>query len=581
MITEATLVNRVENETENAFLPNSKHDYEPNEDVLLKAQTEEKARRMTERAKEKKKQQPINGNLSSIKIIPGQLHAQVDASEIVLINNNSGIYQRAGQLVRIVTEKTKPNGRKLKKIKDSEGKERDPIVRAEDALVITEADPIYLSEILGKLAVWTRFDERKKDYIVKDCPIIVPKTLIARKEWDLPVLTGIIQAPTLRPNGSILEIPGYDEETGLFFDPGHTNFPSIKSFPTYDDAITARDKLLKLISEFPFEKEEDKSVAISAILTGLVRKTLRTAPLHGFTAPIMGTGKSLLATVVSYMTTGHSPCMLSQAPDEAEEQKRLLSVLMEGDAIICYDNIERSFGSAALCSVLTEPMYKGRVLGMSGTRSVPTNALFMATGNNLTFIGDISTRAVLCRLDPECERPDERPFSIDLHKYIPEHRGELVQAALTILRAYVVASKPKQEIAQFGRFEEWSDLVRSAIIWIDMEDPCASRKEIESADPVRQELGNLLSAWYEVIGDDSLQIKNVVSRTKNLIENGKSEKAEILLECLKEFSGHKEINTRSLGEKLTQFKNRIENGYRIENPSTYQGAKLWRVKKTT
>lgn len=92
-------------------------------------------------------------------------------------------------------------------------------------------------------------------------------------------------------------MPGYDEDTGLFFASGHTNFPTIPQYPGYDDAIAARDKLLKLISEFPFEKEEDKSVAISAILTGIVRKTLRTAPLHGFTATKMASGKSLLATV--------------------------------------------------------------------------------------------------------------------------------------------------------------------------------------------------------------------------------------------------------------------------------------------
>lgn len=569
IITEPTLVILDENETENAFLSNSKHDYEPNEDVLLKAQTEEKARRMNARGKEKKKQQPINEKLPSIKIIPGQLHSQVDAAQSVLINNNSGIYQRAGQLVRIVTEESKP-----KKAKDNHSIRRDS-----NSLVITETDPIYLSEILGKLAVWTRFDERKKDYIVKDCPIIVPKTLIARKEWDLPVLTGIIQAPTLRSDGSILEIPGYDEDTGLFFDRGHTNFPSIKNFPTYDDAIAARNKLLKLISEFPFEKEEDKSVAISAILTGIVRKTLRTAPLHGFTAPKMASGKSLLATVTSYITTGQTPCMLSQAPDETEEQKRLLSVLMEGDPIVCYDNIERPFGSSALCSVLTEPKFKGRVLGNSRTLSVPTNALFMATGNNLTFIGDISTRAVLCRLDPECERPDERSFSIDLHKYIPEHRGELVQSALTILRAYIVAGKPKQEIAQFGRFEEWSDLVRSAIVWVDMEDPCASRKEIESADPVRQELGNLLSAWFAVVDDLAVRAKDIISKAYETNEEGKL-KNEALQDALFEIAKKDgKVCPIKLGVKLKTYEKRVENGLRIQKSGKSQNADLWRVTK--
>lgn len=561
IITEPTLVNRLENETENAFLSNSKQDSEPHEDYT--SQTAEKAQKIKARGKEKKKHQPINGNLPPIKIIPGQLHAQVDAAQQVLINNNSGIYQRAGQLVRIITEESKP-----KKTKGNHSIKRDS-----NSLVITETDPIYLSETLGKLAMWIRFDERKKDYITKDCPIIVPKTLIARKEWDLPVLTGIIQSPTLRPDGSVFETPGYDEDTGLFFDPGQTQFPIIPNFPSREHAIVARDLLIALLSKFPFENDESKSVAISAILTGLIRKSLRTAPLHGFTAPKMGTGKSLLANVAALITTGKTPCMLPQAPDETEEQKRLLAVLSEGDSIVCYDNIERPFGSATLCTVLTEERLKGRVLGSTRTLSVPTNALFLATGNNLTFVGDTSTRAILCRLDPQCERPEERSFAIDLYKYIPKHRGELVQAALTILRAYIVAEKPKQGISQFGRFEEWSDLVRSAIIWVDMEDPCISRKEIENADPVRQTLGNLLAAWYAVVGDLSLRIKD-------LIKKADEPENEALLDALQEIAQKEgKICPIKLGLKLKNFVKRPENGYRIEKTGKYQGVDTWQVKK--
>ena len=125
--------------------------------------------------------------------------------------------------------------------------------------------------------------------------------------------------------------------------------------------------------------------------------------------------------------------------------------------MICYDNIEHPFGSPSLCSVLSQREFKDRILGGSSTATVSTESCFLATGNNLTFIGDLTTRTLLCQLDPQVERPEERSFSIDLHKYIPEHRPQLVKAGLTILRAYHVAGKPAQDIKQFGRFEEWSD----------------------------------------------------------------------------------------------------------------------------
>ena len=419
-----------------------------------------------------------------------------------------------------------------------------------------------------------RFDERTQQLKQKDCPEKIAKTLIARRYWKLPVLTGIIQAPTLRLDGSILETPGYDEETGLFFNPGQTNFPPIPINPTKKDAESSLNVLLDIIGEFPFENEESKSVALSAILTALIRRSIRTAPLHGFTAPKMGSGKSLLADIASLIATGKVNSAIPHAENEAEEKKRLLAVLSEGDPVVCFDNIEKPFGSAALCSVLTQTEYKDRVLGSTRNLTVLTNATFLATGNNLTFVGDISTRAILCRLDPNCERPEERTFEKNLYHHIPENRGEIVVAALTIIRAYYVAGKPKQKILPFGRFEDWSDVVRSALIWLDLEDPCTSRKEIENADPVRVSLGHLLSSWHKGLGDNGNTVKNIL----RIVEDQKlDELKEALMEIAPDSKGG--INSRSLGKKLASFKGRIENGYRLEAVGTYQNADTWRVKK--
>jgi putative DNA primase/helicase len=227
-----------------------------------------------------------------------------------------------------------------------------------------------------------------------------------------------------------------------------------------------------------------------------------------------------------------------------------------------------------LCSVLTQTEYKDRLLGANKNLNVPTNVTFLATGNNLTFVGDISTRALLCRLDAKCERPEERSFDVNLYNYIPQHRNELVKAALTILRAYHIAGRPKQPIAQFGRFEEWSDWVRSAIIWVGLADPCASRKEIENADPVRVALGSFFASWYDAFGDLSKRIKDVINDIQN-------KKLEILQEALTELApdAKRGINTRALGKKLASFKGRIENGYRLDKTGTYQGVDTWRVTK--
>src|SRR6185436_3263312 len=155
----------------------------------------------------KRQIEQINQATFEIEITPGNLPHMTDKAESVLVSKKSGIYQRSGRLVRIITESTKP------KAKESRNNNQ-PVNRAEDALVIAEVDHIYLTEVLSKSCKWMRFDERTQQLKQKDCPEKVAKTLIARRQWEqLPVLSGIIQAPTVRSDGSILEIPGYDSLT--------------------------------------------------------------------------------------------------------------------------------------------------------------------------------------------------------------------------------------------------------------------------------------------------------------------------------------------------------------------------------
>jgi hypothetical protein len=80
-------------------------------------------------------------------------------------------------------------------------------------------------------------------------------------------------------------------------------------------------------------------------------------------------------------------------------------------------------------------------------------------------------------------------------RWFPEHRGELVAAGRTILRAFVVAGRPGLDTFKaFGRFEDWSNLVRGALIWLGEADPCKTRETIIASDTDRDALGQLLDA---------------------------------------------------------------------------------------
>ena len=105
-----------------------------------------------------------------------------------------------------------------------------------------------------------------------------------------------------------------------------------------------------------------------------------------------------------------------------------------------------------LCQVLTQRTVRARILGRSEAPELPANVMVTATGNNLALLADMTRRFLLCRLDPQCERPELRQFERDAIAFSTERRPRLVAAALTVLRAYHAAGRPEQERA-FGGYE--------------------------------------------------------------------------------------------------------------------------------
>jgi putative DNA primase/helicase len=199
--------------------------------------------------------------------------------------------------------------------------------------------------------------------------------------------------------------------------------------------------------------------------------------------------------------------------------------------------------------------------------TVETNCCFFATGNNLTIAGDLSARALVCRIDPEVERPEEREFAVDLHSWVPAHRGELVAAALTIIRAHLVAGAPKPAVPNFARFEEWQRLCRYPLIWLGCADPCDSRELIEQADPVRESLRALLAAWHKQFGNGQTTVNEAIKAATEGTD----------LQCAMDaIAGEKGgINARRLGRFISRHERRIEGGLRFEKGNKHGGATRW------
>ena len=185
-------------------------------------------------------------------------------------------------------------------------------------------------------------------------PLEFARSYAAREDvWRLPVLRGVVECPNLRKDGTVLQADGYHVASGLILDSGGVVFDAVPDTPSREDAVAALGRLMWVLKDFPFVDDASRSVALSAMLTAVCRRSLRTAPMHGFSAPTMSTGKSLLADVVAHLATGRDAPVMSQARDEEEERKRLLSILMQGDPVISIDNVSRPISGDVMCSILT------------------------------------------------------------------------------------------------------------------------------------------------------------------------------------------------------------------------------------
>lgn len=487
---------------------------------------------------------------------PGRLPEIIDEAESALLKATCALYQRGGRLVR-------PS-------RIDQPAEHDQLRRPRGSVVLLPVDEYWLREQMARAARWFR-DAGEKGLKPADPGLQYARHLLNRPgSWRFPVLRGVIEAPTLRADGSILQQPGYDPASQLLFDPGATRFPPIAESPTWEDAARARDSLMALLRGFPFASPADCSVAIAALLTALVRPSLRTAPLFLFDAPTAGTGKSMLAELVGILATGHTPAMMSQGKSDDEDEKRQGAALIAGDSIIVLDNCERHILGDFLCSVLTQEVVQIRILGQSQRLQLPTTCMVIATGNNLTLSGDITRRAVRCRLDAGLEQPDARQFDFDPRDEITARRPELVVAGLTILRAYLAAGKPCPR-PKMGSFEDWN-LVRESLVWLNMADPADTCQQIRAADPRKSDLTELLRLWNACYGRKQMTVSQVA---QDLEEHSTDPDRQRLHQRLLEETYRTQFNARSIGRHLSRHLDRVVGDLVLRSRASSQGAVYW------
>lgn len=490
------------------------------------------------------------GARRTIEIRPGDLAGAVDLAEAALLAADAGIYQRGGQLVRVVPSDPPPRGA------------RNTITRAVGTPIIMPVTREFLLLSLSRHVTFRKYDGRMDEWRQVDPPSTLAALLLAAGEWQFPSLRGVVSAPTLRFDGSLLSTPGYDPDSGLLLWDDGTVWPEINPKPSAAEAAEALALLRDLLNEFDFRDGRNsphESAALASILTAAVRSALPIAPGFGIDAHKMGSGKTELVHTVSRIVTGRDASVMPLADNDEEIRKALLALLIAGDPIALIDNIEQPVSSAALNAALTSEFYKDRILGESRNAVLPTRVTLIATGNNLQFCGDLTSRILMSGLDPQCEQPGSREFSRDLKVYALAHRAELLAAALTITLAYLAAGAPGRWSP--SRFRAWDQLVRRPLLWVGCPDPLATQDEMRVVDPVRTSLLEVIQAWSDAFMDRPVTVAEAIE-----FANGPEQSAS-LAAAIEQAAGRDRggaLNARSLGRWLARFAGRIEGGRRIE-----------------
>jgi hypothetical protein len=317
--------------------------------------------------------------------------------------------------------------------------ERTGLRRPTGTVQLAQVSTLNLLETFDRLIAWMQpgGNDGPKP---ADCPAKIAATYLARiGDWKLPVLLGVIEAAVMRPDGTILSTRGYDEATELYLH-SEEDWPALPDAPRRAEAEAAVRELREPFAEFPFVDEAARSVLIAGILTAIQRRLLESAPLFAFDAPAQRSGKSLLAESLGLIATGRKPAATGVAKEGDELRKAITSALRENQAIINLDNLTHPLDSPDLARALTQSEYADRLLGASRMLRLPTNVLWTATGNNLMFRGDIPSRALISRIDPGEERPEERVFKID---DLPAHllvNWKAIIALLTLCLSFVILS---------------------------------------------------------------------------------------------------------------------------------------------
>jgi hypothetical protein len=330
---------------------------------------------------------------------------------------------------------------------------------------------------------------------------------LARKTWPgLAPLHGIVGAPVLRPDGTLLQDRGYDQGTGLYL-ASKIPLDPVPAAPSPEQVTAARLFVLEtFLRDFPWVSAADRANYIGVLVTPILRRYLRTLiPFVVFTATMPGSGKTIL-TCGPGMLYGQR--VLTWTHSDEELRKSITAVLAEPVGTVIFDNLAEGtvIDSPVLARLITDRTWADRILGGNKIGGGANDRLWSATGNNLMLGGDMATRTVLVRLDPNTPRPEERTgFKIpNLDHWIldPANQRLILWHLLILVIDWTRAGAPRRLGLTMRQFTPWAEAIGGFLAHHGIDGFLANIQTVRDIDDDNATWAAFLARWRKLLGAD-------------------------------------------------------------------------------
>lgn len=225
----------------------------------------------------------------------------------------------------------------------------------------------------------------------------------------------LTRAPLVKPDGSMLDQPGYDESIKALYLPLYHNVIQAREWVSSAEArcfLVSENDNTGVFGEISWAGQnngnDSRATYLAMLLTPLLELICPPPwPLFAVTAPDRGSGKSLLSQCAQILYGGRPRGM---SKDSEEFRKQITTALLDTGKIVSFDNIDRPVANDELSRLLTEPIWTDRLLGVSRDVILPNDRVWCVTGNNVQIGADQRRRTVWSMIDANCEKPWERTY---------------------------------------------------------------------------------------------------------------------------------------------------------------------------